>query len=166
MTAAAHTLLVHRASKAAGGGDVSRRCFEGLPAQLGVSLSGAMESGIDPVSVGARIGRAYVALGQTDGANEQNRYADTTGWTSRNPPLVVDEPGVDVEVAGEFHRLRATGAEVEVDATGAGAGRQLAVGVELRIDDHDAGRRTLDLVNVPRGLVHHDLTPCKQNQTR
>jgi hypothetical protein len=105
MTAAAHTLLVHRASKAAVGGDVSRRCFEGLPAQLGVSLSGAMESGVDPVSVGARIGRAYVALGQTDGANEQNRYADTTGWTSRNPPLVVDEPGVDVVDPGFFQLL-------------------------------------------------------------
>jgi hypothetical protein len=105
MTAAAHAVLMHRASKAAVGGDVSRRCFDALRARLEVSIEGATETGTDPVSVGLRIGKAWVAFGQTDGSNEQNRYADTTGWQSVNPPLVVDEPGVEVVDPGFFQLL-------------------------------------------------------------
>jgi hypothetical protein len=104
ISAAAHAVLIHRATKAVGK-DASVRCYERLRERQGVDLAGATAEGVDPVSVGLRIGRAYVQLGLTDGSNEQNGYADTTNWSSPNRPLIVDEPGVEVVDPSQFQLL-------------------------------------------------------------
>jgi hypothetical protein len=95
ISAAAFTLLDSRAAKAVGG-PRSRSCYRDFLGRLGVSLEGVARTGNEPRSLGLRIAEAYIARGLADGSNEQNGYRDTTGWKSTNPPLVVEETGIEV----------------------------------------------------------------------
>ncbi len=49
--------------------------------------------GDSPAALGNRIAQAILNQTFNDGSNEANAYADTSGYTPVNPPLVFDEPG-------------------------------------------------------------------------
>jgi hypothetical protein len=55
--------------------------------------------GLKPAELGNRIGEAVLSMTRDDGSNEANDYADTTGWTPDNEPLVVRLPGPGVQHA-------------------------------------------------------------------
>jgi hypothetical protein len=92
---AAWTVLHHRYAGAVNG-EISEACFDAFLEELGYDPADTDATGDTPRAVGNRIGQAVVAAFADDGANEQADYADTTGWESVNPPLVVDEPGVEL----------------------------------------------------------------------
>lgn len=50
-------------------------------------------TGDSPAAIGNRIGEAILAATRNDGANEAGRYADATGYTSANQPMIVGVPG-------------------------------------------------------------------------
>lgn len=97
---AVYRVLNHRyASQIGGAVDVA--CYDALMARLGLDPSDTHTDGNDPIAVGNRVGQQVISTYAEDGANEANNYADTTGWTSINAPLVVDEvgtPATDPEV--------------------------------------------------------------------
>ena len=45
--------------------------------------------------MGNRIAAAVIAFGQTDGSNEANNYADTTGYMPVNPPQDINATGIN-----------------------------------------------------------------------
>jgi hypothetical protein len=53
--------------------------------------------GTEPAQLGNRIAETVLAMTRDDGSNEANDYADTTGWTPDNEPLVVRLPGPGVQ---------------------------------------------------------------------
>jgi hypothetical protein len=90
---AAYRVLVHRYAKATGG-TVSANCFRAFMERLGYNPDDAVTTGESPRALGNRIAQTIISFGADDGANEQQDYADTTGYTFVNPPLVLEEPGV------------------------------------------------------------------------
>lgn len=92
---AAYDVLVHRYQKAIGGG-VSVSCFRSLMKELGYDPNDTHDTGDDPIAFGNRIGHKIIEAGKTDGANEQEDYADAT-YKSENPPLVFDNPGTKMD---------------------------------------------------------------------
>ncbi len=92
---AAYGLLVHRYRDAVGG-EVSTACFRALMQRLGYDPDDDRVEGAEPAAVGNRIAAVVIEAGRDDGANEANGYADTTGYQSINPALVVKEPGAEM----------------------------------------------------------------------
>ncbi len=86
---AAYRVLRHRYEGAIGGA-VSVACYDAFMRKLGLDPADDHVAGDDPVAVGNAIGQAVIEAFANDGANEAAGYADTTGWTSTNVPLVVD----------------------------------------------------------------------------
>ncbi len=93
---AAYRILRHRYASAVGGA-VSTSCFEGFMRKLGYNPDNTNTAGDSPSALGNRIAQTIIGLGADDGANEQQNYRDTTGFTAANTPLVVEEPGVTVQ---------------------------------------------------------------------
>ena len=60
---------------------------------LGYDKTFTSTDGDAAAAVGNRIGAAVLAYGASDGANDANDYADTTGYAPVNEPLVVKNPG-------------------------------------------------------------------------
>ncbi len=89
---AAYRVLAHRYRDAIGG-PTTMACLDAFMAKLGYPVADTGATGDGPRAIGNRIGARSIAAFQGDGANEAGNYADTTGWTSINPPLVVDRPG-------------------------------------------------------------------------
>jgi len=89
---AAYRVLAHRYTTAIGGA-TSAACFRAFMARLGLDPDDTSADGATPSAVGNRIGALVIEAHRDDGANEGMNYADTTMFTSVNPPLVVDEPG-------------------------------------------------------------------------
>ena len=87
---AAYRLLRHRYGRAVGA-EFSLRCYDAFMDRLGLTRIEPDTSGDSPRAIGNRIAALIIESGLTDGANEQHDYADTTGWSSVNRPLVVDE---------------------------------------------------------------------------
>lgn len=90
---AALRVLTRRYQKA-NGGDVSIACYRAVMKDLGYDPDDANDVGATPRALGNRIGKAVIAYGDTDGSNEAANYADPAPYTSPNPPLVVDAPGI------------------------------------------------------------------------
>ncbi len=90
---AAYRVLTHRYGPERGG-TTSVACFTDWMTQLGLDPADEHLEGADPVAVGNRVGFAVIQRFRNDGANEAQGYADTTGWTSSNPILSVDQPGL------------------------------------------------------------------------
>jgi len=67
--------------------------FDARLQALGYDKDFTSTTGDSPAAVGNRIGAAVLAYGLTDGANEVDDYADTTGYVPVNAPLVVKNPG-------------------------------------------------------------------------
>ena len=109
---AAYRLLSHR-YHAAIGGAVSQACFDAFMAKLGYPIADTTTTGDGARAVGNRIGAAVIAAFADDGANEANNYADTTGWTPINPPLVVDRPGTVCVDPSVYQQLNLAAAETQ-----------------------------------------------------
>jgi hypothetical protein len=92
---AAYRVLTHRYTPAIGGG-TSAACFRAFMRKLGYDPEDTGTVGEGPRALGNRIGQTLISFGADDGANEQNDYKDTTGFTFANPPLVVDVPGAQL----------------------------------------------------------------------
>ncbi len=89
---AAYRVAFKRYRNSASGGEVSSCFTDGLK-RLGFDPSKDSTTGTSPSAVGNRIAAAIIAYGLTDGSNEQNNYADTSGYVSDNPPLFVQNLG-------------------------------------------------------------------------
>ncbi len=89
---AAYRLLQERFRNGPGAAR-SQAAFVAKMADLGYDPTFDSTAGDSPAAVGTRIAAAMIAYGLVDGANEANDYADDTGYASRNPPLIVKEPG-------------------------------------------------------------------------
>jgi hypothetical protein len=74
-------------------------------ADLGYDPSDARDRGDDPIAFGNRVAHTILARSATDGANEENDYADTTGFAAQNPPLIYDNPGTPLEVPAHWQPL-------------------------------------------------------------
>jgi hypothetical protein len=92
---AALRVLEHRYATAVGSA-VSLDCYDRFMDRIGLDPDDLRADGDDPVSVGNRVGLAYIAAFADDGANEAGDLADTTGWTPANPVMFVDRPGTNV----------------------------------------------------------------------
>lgn len=93
---AAYRVLEHRYANA-NGGPISKACFRAFVSKLGYDPDDQIATGDSPRALGNRIAAAIIEHGKTDGANEQNNYADTTGFMASNPPLPVENPSNPVD---------------------------------------------------------------------
>lgn len=109
---AAYRVLEQRYAKAIGG-PVSVACFRAFMVRLGYDPDDATTTGDTPRALGNRIAAAVIAATLNDGANEAMNYADTTGYTPANKPLIVDQPGVQLDAPNHFQELNLAVAETQ-----------------------------------------------------
>ncbi|MCA9516792.1 MAG: vanadium-dependent haloperoxidase [Myxococcales bacterium] len=94
---AAYRVLMHRYQPSlAVGGAQSEDCFTKFMEKLGYDPTNEATTGDSPAALGNLIGETIIAATADDGANEADNYKDTTGWTSVNPPLVVEGSAITV----------------------------------------------------------------------
>jgi hypothetical protein len=111
---AAYRVLAHRyPGLGQVGADVTAACLDAHLEHLGLDPADDRTTGDDPVAVGNRIGQSVIDTFADDGSNEAENYADTTGWAPLNPPLVVDQPGNDIEHPDDFQLLNLAAAETQ-----------------------------------------------------
>lgn len=92
---AAYRLLVQRFENAIPSA-TALATFEYLMAVLGYDPALTSTLGDSPSAVGNRIAAAWIAFAAGDNSNEANDYADTTGYTPVNEPMLVDLPGTEM----------------------------------------------------------------------
>jgi hypothetical protein len=109
---AAYRVLYHRYANQTGG-VVSSDCFNGFMGVLGLDPTDTHTTGDDPIAVGNRVGQAVIDAYAADGANEAANYADTTGWTPVNQPMIVDQPGAHATDPEQFQQLILAEAETQ-----------------------------------------------------
>lgn len=112
MSHAAHRVLLHRYGTAVGG-PVSKACFEAFMERLGYDDAMTSTEGDSAAAFGNRIGQRIIDLHADDGANEANDYADTTGYKSNNPAMVVDVPGVRMADVAEWQLMNIAVADTQ-----------------------------------------------------
>jgi hypothetical protein len=88
---AAYRILTHRYAPAVGG-EESLAEFDRTLGSLCYDRDVTIAEGDSPVALGNRIAATIIEFGLTDGANEQENYADPT-YQPVNAPLIVSEPG-------------------------------------------------------------------------
>ncbi|WP_293912829.1 vanadium-dependent haloperoxidase [Deinococcus sp.] len=66
-------------------------CFAIRLRHAGYDPASTAALGDSPAALGNRIGQAVLDAGNADGANEANKYADTSGYQRQNEPLVLIE---------------------------------------------------------------------------
>src|SRR3989442_4338392 len=92
---AAYRVLSERYSSAlALAAAASQASFDARMSALGLDKTDTDTSGPGPAALGNRIAAAVIALGQTDGSNEDGNYADPT-YNPVNQPLIVKIPDID-----------------------------------------------------------------------
>lgn len=148
---AAYRVLRHRYGLELGAA-TSLACFDAFMAKLGLDPANAADVGDTPIARGNRIGNRYVTEFAGDGANESRGYADTTGFASVNPPLVVDEPGATVVDLARWQPLN-----LSVAATQNGI--ILPAGVQTYVCPHWGEVRPFALVRSAPGAVYVDPGP-------
>ncbi len=89
---AAYGLLSHRYRLAAGGAR-TMACLRAVMEDLGYAPDDAHDTGDDPIAFGNRVAHTVLARTSSDGSNEAEDYADSSGYAASNPPLVYDAPG-------------------------------------------------------------------------
>ena len=89
---AAYGMLVHRYQHAVGGARTFA-CLRAVMKDLNYDPDDAHDTGDDPIAFGNRVAHTVIAKTANDGANEAADYADSTGYTPPNVPLVYDSPG-------------------------------------------------------------------------
>jgi len=93
---AAYDVLAYRYRRAIGAAS-TLACLRAVMQDLGYDPDDARDAGEDAIAFGNRVGHAVIAANEDDGANEDNDYADSTGYALRNPPLVYDAPGAPLK---------------------------------------------------------------------
>jgi hypothetical protein len=88
---AAYRVLTNRYALSASA-QTTLAALDALMNALGYSVSVTTTEGNTPAAVGNRAAAAILAIGNADGSNQANAYADTS-YTYPNPPLVVAFPG-------------------------------------------------------------------------
>lgn len=106
---------------------ISQDCFAKLMDKLGYDPTIETTTGDTPAAIGNRIAQQILADTKEDGSNEANNYADLTGYTQVNPPLVVEEPGVKVTDPNIWQHINLAEAETQ-NGLPIGAGTQGYVG--------------------------------------
>lgn len=89
---AAYNILKHRFQSGPGSA-TSQAAFDTQMDALGYDKTFTSTVGNSPAALGNRIAQTIINHGAADGANEQNDYADTSGYFPANPPMVKDLPG-------------------------------------------------------------------------
>lgn len=109
------------------GAAVSQDCYTKFMAVLGYDPTDETTTGDSPRAVGNRIAKLILESQLDDGSNEANNFADTTGYTQINPPLVVEVPGVTVTDPSIWQHINLAEAETQ-NGIPVGAGTQGYVG--------------------------------------
>ena len=89
---AAYRILSHRYAHSPGH-VVSQSLFDALMEDLGYEASLTERSANTPAALGNRIAEIILLYGIYDGANEENDYADDTGYAPVNDPFNVNQEG-------------------------------------------------------------------------
>jgi len=105
MSYAAYRILYQRYQNSAGR-ERSTFSFDAVIRELGYDPNITTTFGDSPAAVGNRIGAAVIAHGLTDGANEANAYADTSGYTAVNESLLIGESGTTLTDPNRWQPLR------------------------------------------------------------
>jgi hypothetical protein len=92
---AAYRILSHRYAHSPGHA-VSQSLFDALLADLGYDAGMVSTVGDEPAALGNRIAATVLLHGLYDGANEENGYADDTGYVAVNVPINVNAEGTEV----------------------------------------------------------------------
>jgi hypothetical protein len=90
---AAYRVLLARYGHAKTAGPQTVGCLAEVMTRLGYDAGRDGTQGDVPSAVGNRVAARVLELGRSDGSNEENGYADTTGFYAVNPPLKVSERG-------------------------------------------------------------------------
>ncbi|MEM9160798.1 MAG: vanadium-dependent haloperoxidase, partial [Verrucomicrobiota bacterium] len=93
---AAYQVLLERYKNSVGR-EESYFGFRWLMGKLGYDPDFMETVGNDPAAVGNRIGQGLLAIAVNDGSNEANGYADTSGYSPSNDPLVFKFSGTDMD---------------------------------------------------------------------
>jgi hypothetical protein len=109
---AAYGILSHRYKKAVGG-PTTVACLRATMKDLGLDPDDSHDQeppstanpGDDPIAFGNRVAHTIIEKFKDDGANEANDYADTTGFTTVNPPLVYDNAGAPLKDPEHWQQL-------------------------------------------------------------
>lgn len=111
---AAYRVLKQRyAAPLSVGAATSSDCFDKFMGVLGYDPSDADTTGDSPSAIGNRIAKTILDASFADGANEAANYADTTGYTSVNPPLAIEQPGVKLVEPSVWQPLNLAEAETQ-----------------------------------------------------
>lgn len=89
---AAYRVLTHRFANSPGQA-LTQAAIDGLMGTLGYDINTTTTAGSSPAAIGNRIAAAIIAQSLNDGSNELGNFADTSGYTPFNGPLVVENPG-------------------------------------------------------------------------
>jgi hypothetical protein len=95
ITYAAYRLLEHRFAGSPNS-STTFRSIDARMAELGCDRFFTSTDGDSPAALGNRVAAAVIAYGSTDGSNEANDYADTTGYAPVNAPMIVELPGTEM----------------------------------------------------------------------
>jgi hypothetical protein len=98
---AAHRVLVSRYGSSAGAPAIVT-CFELALQRRGSAVTHDAEAH----ALGDRVAATILDGSLDDGSNEANGYADTTGFQSPNPPLVVAAPGTTMPAPDHWQPLQ------------------------------------------------------------
>ena len=130
---AAYRVLVQRYEKSVGK-DYSLFAFDWLMNELGYDPNNVEIEGDSPAAVGNRIGNALIAQALTDGSNEENDYADTSGYVASNDPLVIRFGGTTLDEPNRWQPL-AFDARITQNGILIGESIQEFIGVNWRAVD-------------------------------
>ncbi|MBP6630283.1 MAG: vanadium-dependent haloperoxidase [Kofleriaceae bacterium] len=151
---AAYRILSHRyADPIAVGFAVSQHCFADQMQALGYDPADTVAVGATARALGNRVGAAVIAAGLGDGANEAENYADTTGWTPVNTPLVVDAGGTELAMPSVWQQLNLAEAETQ-------NGIPIDAGPQGYIGAHWRAVTPFAMVRPAPGALYHDLEPA------
>lgn len=145
---AAYHVLSHRYALSAGAA-VSEACFAAFMNVLGYDPTDTTATGDTPRALGNRIGQAVIGEYMNDGANEAGRYADNTGWTATNPPLVVDSVAISLPFPSAWQQLNLAEAATQ-------NGIILPAGVQGYIGAHWANVRPFAMTRSAPGVPYHN----------
>ncbi|MBX7165977.1 MAG: vanadium-dependent haloperoxidase [Pirellulales bacterium] len=101
---AAYRLLSERFAASPGAATILPS-FDAEMDTLGYDRTFTSTVGNSPAAIGNRIAQQFIQYGLTDGSNEAGNYADTSGYTPVNPPLVVSSPGTTMNDPNRWQPL-------------------------------------------------------------
>jgi len=101
---APYRILRQRHEKSVGR-DYSFYAFDWLMNELGYDPDFEGVDGSSPAAIGNRIGYALISQALSDGSNEENEYADTSGYTPSNDPLVIRFGGTTLKEPNRWQPL-------------------------------------------------------------